>query len=67
MTKNQSLFDFLLIGEARNLYYECKREAAQQGRGIRVKLHIREPLLATLPWEFLVDDFLSSFGISFPF
>lgn len=49
------LFNALLEGEARSLYYESKREATRQGRGLRLRLHIRAPRLAALPWEYLFD------------
>ncbi|RIK38535.1 MAG: hypothetical protein DCC55_20780 [Chloroflexi bacterium] len=45
----------LLVGEARSLYYECQQEAASQGKGLRIKLHVQSPQLAALPWEFLYD------------
>jgi formylglycine-generating enzyme required for sulfatase activity len=32
-----------------------RREAAQQGQGLRLKLRIQSPELAALPWEFLYD------------
>lgn len=51
----QQLFDFLLVGEARSLYYECLREAGHQGKGVRLKLNIQPAHLAALPWEFLYD------------
>lgn len=54
-TFGQQLFDFLLSGELRSLYYECHREANHQGKGVRVKLNIQPPQLAALPWEFLFD------------
>jgi hypothetical protein len=34
----QQLFEFLLVGEVRTLYYECQRTAAHQGKGVRLKL-----------------------------
>ena len=49
------LFEFLLAGETRTLYYESLREAAHQDRGVRLKLSLHAPMLATLPWEFLYD------------
>ena len=33
----QQLFDFLLVDEARSLYYECLREAGHQGKGVRLR------------------------------
>lgn len=49
------LFEFLLAGETRTLYYESLRESAHQDRGVRLKLSLHAPMLATLPWEFLYD------------
>lgn len=61
-TFGRTLFDFLLPGETRTLYYECLREATHHDRGVRLKLSLHTPTLAALPWEFLYDirkrDFL---------
>lgn len=54
-TFGRTLFDFLLPTEARSLYYECLREAAHHERGVRLKLSLQAPALASLPWEFLYD------------
>lgn len=54
-TFGRTLFDFLLPGETRTLYYECLREAAHHDRGVRLKLSLHTPALAALPWEFLYD------------
>ncbi len=51
----QALFEAMLEGDLRSLYYESKREAMRQGQGLRVRLHIRVPELAALPWEYLYD------------
>lgn len=51
----RTLFDFLLPSEARSLYYQCLSEAAHHDRGVRLKLSLQAPMLATLPWEFLYD------------
>lgn len=51
----RALFDFILPGETRSLYNECLREATNRHRGVRLKLSIHSPRLATLPWEFLYD------------
>ncbi|MEZ4868350.1 MAG: SUMF1/EgtB/PvdO family nonheme iron enzyme [Caldilineaceae bacterium] len=51
----RTLFDFLLPSETRTLYYESLREAVHRNRGVRLKLSIHAPQLATLPWEFLFD------------
>ncbi len=51
----QTLFKFLLAGEALSLFRECQREAEHRGQGVRLKLHIDSPQLAELPWEYLWD------------
>lgn len=59
----QKLFDTLLSGELRSFYDVSLREAEKQGKGLRLKLRIKPPELAALPWEFLYDshqaDYLS--------
>ncbi len=52
----QKLFDTLFSGELRSCYDVSLREAAQQGKGLRLKLRIKPPELAALPWEFLYDS-----------
>jgi len=52
----RALFDALLIGEIHSRYDASKREAARQGKGLRLKLRIQPPELAALPWEFLYDS-----------
>ncbi len=52
----QSLFNALLKGELRSRYDVSLREAEQQGKGLRMKLRIIPPELASLPWEFLYDS-----------
>ncbi|MGI8859305.1 MAG: CHAT domain-containing protein [Rubrobacteraceae bacterium] len=51
----RSLFEALLVGEIRTRYEVSLREARRQNRGLRLKLRIRPPELAVLPWEFLYD------------
>jgi len=51
----RSLFEALLSGEVRTRYEVSLREARRQNRGLRLKLRIRPPELAVLPWEFLYD------------
>ncbi len=51
----QQLFEMLFAGELGHLYRASQVEAEQQGRGLRLKLRIRPPELAVLPWEFLFD------------
>ncbi len=50
-----ALFDALFTGEVRSCYAVSRREAMQQGKGLRLKLRIQSPKLAALPWEFLYD------------
>ncbi len=52
----QNLFEALLVGEVRTCYEESLREARRQDKGLRLKLRIRPPELAVLPWEFLYDS-----------
>jgi hypothetical protein len=51
----QALFDALFSGEVRVRYNVSQREAARQDMGLRLKLRIRPPELASLPWEYLYD------------
>ncbi|HEY9247279.1 MAG TPA: hypothetical protein VIO11_10570, partial [Candidatus Methanoperedens sp.] len=52
----QKLFDTLLNKDLRSCYDVSLREAMQQGKGLRLKLRIKPPELAALPWEFLYDS-----------
>src|SRR5215208_8885 len=49
------MFEALLVGDVRTRYLMSLDEAAQQDKGLRLKLRIRSPQLAVLPWEFLYD------------
>jgi len=51
----QSLFNAVFGDDVRSLYDTTRREARSQGRGVRLKLRVRSPQLAALPWEFLYD------------
>jgi hypothetical protein len=51
----QALFDALLAGDGRSLYDQSLRSAEQGGKGLRLKLRIDAPELASLPWEVLYD------------
>jgi len=51
----RALFDALLPGEVRVRYDVSLRDAALQGRGLRLKLRVNAPEMAALPWEFLYD------------
>ncbi|CAG0935156.1 hypothetical protein TFLX_03988 [Thermoflexales bacterium] len=52
----QQLFEMLFREDLGRLYRASQVEAEQQGKGLRLKLRIRPPELATLPWEFLFDS-----------
>lgn len=56
------LFEALITGDIRTLYDQQHATARQQGKGIRLRLLVEAPELATLPWEYLLDprqpDFL---------
>ena len=49
----RALFEALFTREVRSCYDVSLREAARQGRGLRLKLRIQPPELAALPWEYL--------------
>ena len=51
-----ALFDALFCGEIRNRYDISQQIAKDQGKGLRLKLRIDPPELATIPWEFLFDS-----------
>jgi hypothetical protein len=51
----QRLFEALLAGDVRRLYDASSSQASQQRQGLRVRLRISAPELASLPWEFLYD------------
>ncbi len=48
-------FDMLFTGEVRTLFYESRRTALAQGKFLRLRLRVRSPQLAALPWEYLFD------------
>lgn len=58
-----ALFDALFTGEIRSRYDVSRERAEREERGLRLKLHIKSPDLAALPWELLYDaraiDFLA--------
>lgn len=49
----RELFEALFATNVRGCYMVSLREAAQQRKGLRLKLRIRPPELAALPWEYL--------------
>jgi formylglycine-generating enzyme required for sulfatase activity len=51
----KDLFDALVAGEVRSRFDVSRREAHQQGKGLRLKLRFLSPEMAALPWEFLYD------------
>src|SRR5215212_3998519 len=51
----QSLFEAVLVGKVGTCYYRSMDQAQQQGKGLRLKLHVQPPNLTVLPWEFLYD------------
>ncbi|MBN2390566.1 MAG: SUMF1/EgtB/PvdO family nonheme iron enzyme [Anaerolineae bacterium] len=51
----RALFEMLLCREVRSRYDVSLREAASQGKGLRIKLRVQSPVLAALPWEFIYD------------
>ncbi len=57
----QRLFEALIAGEVRGLYDVSRREAAQQGMGVRLRLRVLAPELAALPWEYLYDARLGTY------
>jgi tetratricopeptide (TPR) repeat protein len=57
----KALFEALLTGEVRGRYDVSQNKAAEQGKGLRLKLRILPPELAMLPWEFLYDSRLAEY------
>ncbi|HEY4688129.1 MAG TPA: protein kinase [Anaerolineae bacterium] len=51
----QGLFDALFTGAVRERYSVSLDQARREHAGLRLKLRIQPPELATLPWEFLYD------------
>jgi chorismate mutase len=51
----RSLFEAVLVGKVGTCYYRSMDQAQQQGKGLRLKLHVQPPNLTVLPWEFLYD------------
>lgn len=54
-TFGSQLFDALLAGEVRTVYDRSRQAVADSGEGLRLKLRLNAPDLATVPWEFLYD------------
>lgn len=51
----QRLFESIFIDKVRDCYYACRRLTAQKKKGMQIQLVIQDPVLATLPWEYLYD------------
>jgi len=51
----RSLFEAVLVGKVGICYNRSIDQAQQQGKGMRLKLHVKPPSLTVLPWEFLYD------------
>ena len=54
-TFGSQLFDALLTGEVRTVYDRSRQAVASSGEGLRIRLRVNAPELATVPWEFLYD------------
>jgi tetratricopeptide (TPR) repeat protein len=54
-TFGSQLFDALLTGDVRTVYERSRQATDGNGEGLRVKLRVNAPELATVPWEFLYD------------
>ena len=51
----QDLFESLMTTNVRSLYDGSRIQAANADKGLRLRLQIAAPELASLPWEFLYD------------
>ena len=49
------LFESVFRDDVRSLFYESKREAERDGKGLRLKLRLQDAEFAALPWEFLLE------------
>ena len=62
MRFGRQLFEALFDRQIRALLYRSQGLAQQQGRGLRIRLHLEQvPELAYLPWEALYDSDRSEF------
>ena len=52
----QVLFEAAFPDAVRSCYESSLRQAKAQQRGLRIRLHVEAPELATLPWEYLYDE-----------
>ena len=55
------LFDALLNDNLKSLYDQSHLITRQRSQGLRLKLRVQSPLLATLPWELLYDARFDAF------
>src|SRR5215218_7547052 len=51
----RSLFEAVFVDKVGICYYRSMHQAQQEGKGLRLKLHVKPPNLTVLPWEFLYD------------
>lgn len=51
----RELFEALMVGDIRSRFDLLQERAQRQGAGVRIRLRIQPPEVATLPWEFLYD------------
>ena len=51
----QGLFEALMTANVRSLYDASRNQAAHADKGVRLRLQMSAPELASLPWEFLYD------------
>ena len=49
------LFDALFNADLRTIYFDSRRIAESQEKGLRIKLRIQPAELAVIPWEYLYD------------
>jgi tetratricopeptide (TPR) repeat protein len=49
------LFDALLNGATRTVYDRSRQAVGDSSEGLRIRLRVNAPDLATVPWEFLFD------------
>ncbi len=52
----KALFGTLFPEEIRSCYRMSRQRALQEGKGLRLRLRIEAPELASMPWEYLYDE-----------
>lgn len=55
MNFGSGLFDALVVGDVRSRYDQSRAKADQEKKGLRLRLHIHAPELASLPWEYMYN------------